>query len=79
MARNLSRCNPWTNHYSTSTLSDIKSALFDGDYDSARGLAAFGTTEDANPFCVELLEDAIKLASKGCEPNIETFFYGEME
>lgn len=78
VARNLTQCEPWTNHYSEKTLSDIQEALKIEDFTSAQGLAAFATKEDADPFCVKLLEDTIELAARGRGPTFELFTLGDI-
>ena len=77
VARTLNSCEPWTNHYYPGVLKDIHHLMEIEDYSSTSFLAYVATTEDADPYCVELLQDTIDLASKGREPFSELFLLGE--
>ena len=70
------RCSPWTDHVHKSALKSISMAISDGNFEQARSLLALGRTEDANEFCIELLDSFIKChaGNVGETVNFETYF-----
>lgn len=80
VAARLHDCEPWEDHFETRALNDLRTALQNGDYDSARGLAAIGAKDDADPYCVNLIERLIDFVAKGHEPEtyIQEFYSNEL-
>jgi len=70
-------CEPWTDHYSPRVCHDIKTSLFNGDFQSARGLAAIASKEGASWYCVRLMENIIELVASGSEIEFELISFLE--
>lgn len=70
VASQLHDCEPWEDHYETRALNDLRKALKEGDYTSARGLAAFGAKEGASRNCLDMIERLINFVAKGHEPEV---------
>jgi len=76
-AQKASDCEPWTDHYSPKAISDIKAALKDHDFKSARALAAICSNEEASTYCKNLLEAIIDFLALGVEIDIEMIAFME--
>lgn len=76
VASRLNGCEPWSNHFEKRALRDLRTAMKDGDYKDARFLAAIGTKEGNNPYCVSMVERLIDFLSKGHEAefDLNTFY-----
>lgn len=72
ITRKMAQCDPWTDHLSPSTIDNLNKAISAREWYKAKGLVALGTTEDADLYCIALIEHAIKLLSMGEEFFCET-------
>jgi len=53
----LMECEPWTDHFSPVSINSISEALLDGDFKSARLLAAISSLDaEKSAYCIKLLE-----------------------
>jgi hypothetical protein len=77
LAIKLSDCEPWSDHFEETTIIGLNNAMLKQDYSTMRILAAWGTREDANKFCINLAETAILLLSSGSEEVCEISFFSE--
>jgi len=73
----LNDCEPWTDHFSARTVSDIKHALLNKDFSSARALIALCSNEDASRYCIALLEKVVDLLASGYEVEVELITFLE--
>ncbi|MFT5791524.1 MAG: hypothetical protein ACI9LI_000860 [Saprospiraceae bacterium] len=74
IAQKFDNCQPWTDHLTPTAINNINVAMKANDFNSARGLVAFGTTAVANKDCIEMLEFAIDLLADGKELLINLYF-----
>lgn len=72
-AQKLHKCEPWTDHYYPSALKDIFKALALKDFSTARIFAVLGQKEDADIYCVKLMQLFIEMIACGDEVTIELF------
>lgn len=71
VAAKLSECEPWTDHYDVSAMEDIRDAITNHDFVSARGLADITVKEGAEGVCVGMLKSLIEWLAEGKELTCE--------
>ena len=76
IASKLDKCEPWTDHFESSSIAGMNQAIKDGDFESARMLLAIGA-KDSKSLCVSLALSAIELLALGTEIDISLFPFME--
>ena len=73
LAKKISDCEPFSDHFYDSTLDSIKDALKNKDFSDARAMVEIGAKAEASKYCIALLKELIDFIAFQDELTIELF------
>lgn len=74
IASKLDECQPWTDHFETSSLHEMHKAIDDKQFNAARLIHAIGAKEAANKHCLDLALLAINMLADGEDITFDLFY-----
>lgn len=71
LAKKLSDCEPFSDHFYDFTLDSIRNALKNKDFSDARALVEIGAKTEASKYCIALMKELIEFIACQEEITIE--------
>lgn len=71
LAKKLSDCEPFSDHFDDSTFNSIRDALKNKDFSDARAMVEIGAKTEASKYCIALLKELIDFLAFQDERTIE--------